>query len=116
MADATQDLHAQLARARAENDLLTRRIMQLEAEADRKAASAGSTAAAAAATAPIPAAASSSPLPHAAAAAPAFPWSHQLTPAQISRYSRQLILSELGGADTQARLLRTRVLVVGAGG
>jgi adenylyltransferase/sulfurtransferase len=43
-------------------------------------------------------------------------WSHGLSPAQIERYSRQLILSELGGADTQARLLRSRVLVVGAGG
>ena len=101
----TDDVQMQLQRMRKENEQLTRKIQQLEAEAQHRATATTATAAAAPSTAaPIAAAASSSP------------WSHHLTPRQISRYSRQLILSELGGADTQARLLRSRVLVVGAGG
>lgn len=37
------------------------------------------------------------------------------TEAQLRRYSRQMVLSDVGGAG-QARLLASRVLVVGAGG
>ena len=37
------------------------------------------------------------------------------TEAQLHRYARHIILPEIGGAG-QARLLRARVLVVGAGG
>jgi len=36
-------------------------------------------------------------------------------PAQLERYARHLILDEVGGAG-QAKLLESRVLVVGAGG
>lgn len=44
------------------------------------------------------------------------PWQHGLTSAQIARYSRQLILSDFGGADAQRRLLASSVLIIGAGG
>jgi len=39
----------------------------------------------------------------------------RLTPAQIERYSRQIMIPDLGG-KTQIRLCQGRVLVVGAGG
>jgi adenylyltransferase/sulfurtransferase len=38
-----------------------------------------------------------------------------LTDPQIERYSRQIILEEIGGAG-QEKLLSSRVLIVGAGG
>ncbi|MBF0461985.1 MAG: molybdopterin-synthase adenylyltransferase MoeB [Magnetococcales bacterium] len=39
----------------------------------------------------------------------------ELSPAQLERYSRQLLLKEVGGAG-QLRLLQAQVVVVGAGG
>ena len=38
-----------------------------------------------------------------------------LTPEEIERYKRQLVLKEIGG-EGQQRLKEARVLVVGAGG
>jgi molybdopterin-synthase adenylyltransferase len=40
---------------------------------------------------------------------------HSLSDAELTRYSRQMLLAEVGGAG-QARLAAARVLVVGAGG
>src|SRR4051812_8897684 len=37
------------------------------------------------------------------------------TDSQLRRYARHIVLSEVGGED-QAKLLRARVLVIGAGG
>ena len=39
----------------------------------------------------------------------------RLTPEQIERYSRQILVPDLGG-KSQIRLMRSRVLVIGAGG
>jgi len=58
----------------------------------------------------------STPDKRAASVASASRWCHGLSPTQIVRYSRQLLLSELGGPDMQRRLLSSRVLIIGAGG
>lgn len=103
------ELVAEVARLRA-------RLAALEPSASSSASAAETRAAVPPAATPAALHSSSSLTAPSAASAPASAWSHGLHPRDISRYSRQLLLSELGGADVQARLLRSKALIVGAGG
>lgn len=88
-----------------ENKKLKQRILELEEK------SSDSKTATSAAASTVPAAAAESKLSTSEAAdRPA-----ALSTEQIHRYSRQLLLTEFGVA-AQLRVVRSRVLVVGAGG
>ena len=89
------DVTAELHRLREEVTRLKRQIRSLEAEGHSEERR------------PIPTTTSTPPL-----LAPV----HSLTPDQISRYSRHLLLADGFGIQGQARLLSVSILVVGAGG